>query len=193
LNQANQGKSRPMMFSWCTRSFSSVSRLRAAASASGASGGVVLLKVEQRGELSEEETQGLTVDRAALPLVIELEYMDELRQGGGLWSADNILWVTLNALWPAIVVASALYRTLTRYAQTPLRGGWTAVFLMAEPGTTGENLRETATCQTEDVQAKKWEWKKMEENGMLSNYYYKWSVSTNKWRRHDELMTRDDQ
>ena len=85
-----------------TRSFSSVSRLREATNASGASGasggGVVLLKVERRGELSEEETRGLTADRAVPPLVIELEYMNELRQGGGLWSADNILWVTLNAL-----------------------------------------------------------------------------------------------
>ena len=87
-----------------TRSFSSVSRLREAASTSGASGasggGVVLLKVERRGELSEEETRGLTADRAVAPLVIELACMDELRRGGGFWSADDILWVTLGGFDP---------------------------------------------------------------------------------------------
>jgi len=91
-----------------TRSFSSVSRLREAASASGASGasggGVVLLKVERRGELSEEETRGLTADRAVAPRVIELECMEELRRGGGFWSADDILWVTLGGLWPGSAV-----------------------------------------------------------------------------------------
>jgi hypothetical protein len=85
-----------------TRSFSSVSRLRDAAStseASGASGGgVVLLKDERRGELSEEETRGLTADLAVAPLVIELGCTDGLRRGGTLWSVDDILWVTLGTL-----------------------------------------------------------------------------------------------
>jgi hypothetical protein len=93
-----------------TCSFSSVSRLREAVSASrafGASGGgVVLLKVERRGELSEEETRGLTADRAVPPLVIELECMDELRRGGGFWSADDILWDTLGGLVAVVVLAS---------------------------------------------------------------------------------------
>jgi hypothetical protein len=83
-----------------TRSFSSVSRLRAAASASRASeesgGGVGLLRVERRGEVIEAR---LTADRAVAPLVMELECMDGLRRGGGLWSADDILWVTLGTLY----------------------------------------------------------------------------------------------
>jgi hypothetical protein len=57
-----------------TRSFSSVSRLREAASASEASGatggGVVLLKEVRRGELSEAETRGLMAERAVAPLLI---------------------------------------------------------------------------------------------------------------------------
>ena len=86
-----------------TRSFSSVSRLREAANASetsGASGGGVgLLKLERRGELREAETRGLTADRAVAPLVIELECIEGgLRRGGGFWSADDILWVTLGTL-----------------------------------------------------------------------------------------------
>lgn len=60
-----------------TRSFSSVSRLREAASASWASvltgGGVVLLREERRGELSEAETRGLMAERAVAPLVIVVE------------------------------------------------------------------------------------------------------------------------
>jgi hypothetical protein len=62
-------------------------------------GGVGLLKVERRGELREEETRGLTADLAVAPLVIELECMDVLRRGGALWSADDILWVTLGTLY----------------------------------------------------------------------------------------------
>ena len=70
--------------------------------------------VERRGELSEEETRGLTAERAVAPLVIELECMDELRRGGGFWSADDILWVTLGVLWPVVgacSVARHVYRT----------------------------------------------------------------------------------
>jgi hypothetical protein len=66
--------------------------------------------VERRGELSEEETRGLTADRAVAPLVIELECMEELRRGGGLWSADDILWVTLGGLWPAASVLTPVAR-----------------------------------------------------------------------------------
>lgn len=90
--------------------------MREAASASGASGasggGVVLLKVERRGELSEEETRGLTADRAVAPLMIELECTDvrrsrEEEEGGALWSADDILSVTLGALLARVVLVLA--------------------------------------------------------------------------------------
>jgi hypothetical protein len=57
-----------------TRSFSSVSRFREAASTSWTSwpagGGVVLLRDVRRGELSEAETRGLIAERAVAPLVI---------------------------------------------------------------------------------------------------------------------------
>jgi hypothetical protein len=60
-----------------TRSFSSVSRLREAVSASWESvltgGGVVLLREERRGEFSEAETRGLMAERAVAPLVIVVE------------------------------------------------------------------------------------------------------------------------
>ena len=61
----------------------------------------MLLKVERRGELSEEETRGLTADRAVAPLVITLACTDVRREeegGGTLWSADDILSVTLGTL-----------------------------------------------------------------------------------------------
>ena len=64
--------------------------------------------VERRGELSEEETRGLTAERAVAPLVIELECMDELRRGGGFWSADDILWVTLVDFGRSWVLAQLL-------------------------------------------------------------------------------------
>jgi hypothetical protein len=55
-----------------TLSFSSVSRLREAASASGASGrdggGGVRGEDERRGELREAATRGLTAERAVAPL-----------------------------------------------------------------------------------------------------------------------------
>ena len=59
--------------------------------------------MERRGELSEEETRGLTADRAVAPLMTELECMEVRRsrgeeEGGALWSADDILSVTLGAL-----------------------------------------------------------------------------------------------
>jgi len=60
-----------------TRSFSSVSRLREAASASDASGppggGVGLLNAVRRGELREADTRGLIAERAVAPLVRVVE------------------------------------------------------------------------------------------------------------------------
>jgi len=86
-----------------TRSFSSVSRLREADSTSAASwlvgGGVGLLKVVRRGELSVEETRGLIAERAVAPLVMlgvcGWEDIDEERREDGVPAtfgvADDIL------------------------------------------------------------------------------------------------------